>query len=146
MQYLHIILCATLPLLGLCGVFQFDASRGSCAAAWEMRSKPDADGHGHQATYDNAGSLITSTIAAGTADKVSPGSWYDKRTANHRNIDVIPYIMALQLDGNPVWADNLTGLIRNIVPSRLDRPCIYVGTETEEYLRLRPTPPTGVQY
>lgn len=33
MRRLPAILCATLPLLGLCGVFQFDASRDGCVAA-----------------------------------------------------------------------------------------------------------------
>ena len=41
-------------------------------AVYELRSKPINGGHGHQATYDGNGILITSTIAAGTADFAAP--------------------------------------------------------------------------
>lgn len=110
-------------------------------AVYEMRSAPIAGGHGHQATYDANGNLIRATIAAGTADKVSPTSLGAKR--RHRQYDVHPYLDALQLDGNPVLPSNATGLMTETVPSRLNAPCLYQGSFTDSYLFCRPTTPTG---
>ena len=114
-------------------------------AVFDMRSKPVSGGHGHQATYDAGGCLITNgTIAAGTADFVSPESVLDGSAARHRNADVHPYLYALHLDGNPGLPDNLTGWFTESVPSRLSRPCIHQGENIHSYIVLRPTLPTGI--
>ncbi len=104
-------------------------------ATFEARSKPVPGGHGHQATYDARGELITSTIAAGTADYVSP----EKNAIKHRNEDVWPYINALHLDGNPGLPDNGFGILTEMVPLNISHPCIYQGTFLNQYLQLRPT-------
>ena len=104
-------------------------------ATFEARSKPVPSGHGHQATYDARGELITSTIAAGTADYVSP----EKDAIKHRNEDVYPYIHALHLDGNPGLPDNGFGILTTMAPLNISHPCIYQGTFLNQYLQLRPT-------
>ena len=60
---------------------------------------PNSRGHGHQACYDANGFLITTGVAAGSADFVAP----TKRGGfiGHQAEDVHPFIRALQLDGNP---------------------------------------------
>lgn len=111
-------------------------------AQYEMRSNPVAGGHGHQATYNAAGSLIEDPIAAGTADLFAPYKANGKANwdSNHRNEDVYPFIRALQLDGNPV---NKIGKILGVVdaPMNLDRPCIYKGSTTQKYVERRPVLP-----
>ena len=115
-------------------------------AAFEMRSKPVSGGHGHQATYDTGGALIMDgTIAAGTADFVSPESLLNGSTKRHRNEDVYPYVQALHMDGNPGSPDNMSGLSTDAVPPRLTLPCIYQGSNIGSYMTLRPSFPTGVQ-
>ena len=109
-------------------------------AAFTMRSAP-AGQHGHQAAYDSSGKLITSTIAAGTADRFAPSSNLEL----HRVKDVLPFIRALQLDGNPVHPANNTILSSEAIPTNLSRPCIYQGSKTDTYISLRPPTPTGVQ-
>ena len=110
-------------------------------AAFEMRSVPVQGGHGHQATYNASGELITTTISAGTADFVSPEGM---AVFEHRDEDVIPYVMAIHLDGNPCRADNPIGMFTEFSPMRLDRPCIFQGSHLNRYLQLRPTLPTGI--
>ncbi|MCL1919606.1 MAG: hypothetical protein FWG50_00785 [Kiritimatiellaeota bacterium] len=111
-------------------------------APFEMRSKPVTGGHGHQAMYDTNGLLIETTIAAGTADFVSPDGPNSAR--RHRNFDVYPYIRALQLDGNPVRSVSAAiGLGVVDAPTNLDRPCIYQGDYTDSYIERRPVLPTG---
>lgn len=115
-------------------------------AVFDMRSKPVAGGHGHQATFDASGRLIENgTIACGSADYVSPESFVDGSMYSHRDQDVKPYIWALHLDGNPGHPDNLTGVLTGAIPSRLSKPCIYQGFFLNQYMRLRPSFPTGVQ-
>ena len=111
-------------------------------AKFEMRSVPVGEaGHGHQATYDTNGVLIADAIAAGTADIFAP---YDahgilRPKTTHREEDVLPFIEALQLDGNPVRPNRVS------VPKHLNRPCIYKGQRTEQYISKRPILPTGTQ-
>ena len=106
-------------------------------ACFGMRSSNDGES-GHQATYDAVGSLITSSIAAGTADYRRPylvsgfPNWQ-----RHLNADVKPFILALQLDGNPVQPLNIY--------RDLSRPCLYQGGHADTYITLRPIIPTGVQ-
>ena len=114
-------------------------------AAYEMRSAPIAGGHGHQATYDSNGILIRSPIAAGTADKVSPVSIWNESTSDHRDIDVLPFISALQMDGNPAEATNMTGLFSESIPTRLTKPCLYYGEHLQKNIQCRPILPTGTQ-
>ena len=115
-------------------------------ASFEIRSKPISGGHGHQATYDGNGLLISDgTIAAGTADFVSPDSLWDGSMSDHREKDVKPYVMSVHLDGNPGRPDNQSGLISEVVPLRLSRPCIFQGANIGQYLTLRPSFPTGIE-
>ena len=106
-------------------------------ARYGMRSSNDGES-GHQATYNAAGSIITSSIAAGTADFRRPylisgfPNWF-----RHLNADVKPFIMALQLDGNPVQPIDTY--------RDLSRPCLYQGEYTDSYISVRPIIPTGVQ-
>jgi hypothetical protein len=108
-------------------------------AKYEMRSGPVSGGYGHQATYTAKGILITSPIAAGTADISAP--YYANDILNtfgtfkHREQDVYPFIRALQLDGNPVHPNN------KFAPTNLNRPCIYRGANTDRYVRRRPVLP-----
>jgi hypothetical protein len=61
-------------------------------AYYDLRSKPDKDGHRQQCTYDNKGKLITHGPGAGTADMGSTfGTHYDQ--------DMKPFQWALELDG-----------------------------------------------
>jgi hypothetical protein len=91
-----------------------------------MRSETVAGGHGHQATYDGAGNLILSGVAAGTADRFESG------TSAHANGDALPFIWASQLDGNPVQE----GAFLNY---GLSDPLLYEsGENIEKYLRVRP--------
>ena len=99
-------------------------------AIYETRSFATHNGHGHQATYDAQGNLITDTIAAGTADFASPLSSF--RLRQHVREDVEPFIRALQLDGNPCIPN-----FRN----DLGRPCLYQGTNLNNYLQVRPPRP-----
>lgn len=114
-------------------------------ALYEMRSFVVDGGHGHQATYNADGSLIVSSIAAGSADKTSPQSIWNGSTVEHRRLDVHPYVRALQLDGNPILTDNMLGILTDSIPTRLSRPCLFQGNDAEAYLDRRPAIPTGVQ-
>ena len=115
-------------------------------AVYELRSKPISDNHGHQATYDAQGCLITEGIKAGTADFVSPSFSFSHgwHPASHRKEDVHPYIRALQLDGNPVRPRNSSGVLSETIPRNLTRPQLHIGPFTQQYLQRRPTTPTGV--
>ena len=114
-------------------------------AVYELRSKPIAGGHGHQATYDGSGNLIIESIKAGTADFASPSKKYMlMRLDDHRVTDVKPYIQALQLDGNPVFSIDSSGNISTFWTRNLYRPPLRVGPFTRQYLQRRPTTPTGV--
>jgi len=110
-------------------------------AKYEMRSNPVSDKHGHQAMYDDQGQLITAPIAAGTADLYAPfdSLGIPSSAKKHRKEDVYPFIRALQLDGNPVHPNNKK------VPTNLTRPCIYMGLNTDKYIKKRPVLPTGTQ-
>ena len=103
-----------------------------------MRSEP-VGSHGHQATYREDGTLIRTTIAAGTADFNHPLSFaWDGGVAElHRRNDVLPFLRALSLDGNPGVYNN------RHVPTSVTRPCLYQGPNTDEYILRRPTLPTG---
>jgi hypothetical protein len=106
-------------------------------AVFDMRSKAVGN-HGHQATYDADGNLLTEPIAAGTADLYTPSGL---KAELHRNVDVYPFIRALQLDGNPVQK---IGTILGVdAPMNLTRPCLYVGTHIKQYMDKRPVLPNG---
>lgn len=113
-------------------------------AVYEMRTETGIAGeHGHQATYDAKGRLIRSTIAAGTADFRRPYArvlWSTGTVPNgfaHRDADVVPFILALQLDGNPVVPVDIW---RN-----LNRQCLRQGENTDAYISRRPILPSGIQ-
>jgi hypothetical protein len=99
-------------------------------AAYEMRSAVRPDGSGHQATYSAVGELLRTGAAAGSADRGSPTK-NPLQLLRHARADVIPYIWAAQLDGNPV---NPALLYNNF-----DRPLIRQGEHIAEYLEVRPT-------
>ena len=114
------------------------------AAIFEIRSYAVAGGYGHQATYDEEGHLIKSTISAGTADYRSPtGALMFGRKEDHRVEDMLPFVRALQLDGNPILVANRLSILRENLPLNLNRPCLRQGTYTDKYIQLRPTLPTG---
>jgi hypothetical protein len=114
-------------------------------AVYELRSNAISGGHGHQATYDADGNLITTSIKAGTADYASPANKRHLiRIGEHREEDVKPYIRALQLDGNPVFPINNSGEKSTFWTRNLSRPPLRVGPFTQQYLERRPTTPTGI--
>ena len=115
-------------------------------AVYELRSKPISDNHGHQATYDADGNIITESIKAGTADYISPSFSfrYGWHPASHRKEDVHPYIRALQLDGNPIHPRNSSGVLSESIPRNFTRPPLNIGSFTQQYLQRRPISPTGV--
>ncbi|MGH1540685.1 MAG: nidogen-like domain-containing protein [Arenicella sp.] len=96
---------------------------------YEMRSVM-VNGYGHQATYDENGVLIESGVSAGSADK----SHNSNRVGadSHREVDVLPFIRAAQLDGNPVNARTW------LIPTNLSRPLIREGLYLRLYLDFRP--------
>ncbi|MFA7155434.1 MAG: hypothetical protein WC112_06870 [Proteiniphilum sp.] len=112
-----------IDVLGGTNYYHHDASFG-------MRSDKTPGGHGHQACYDNStpGKIITSGISAGTADR----SHYSKILGadSHMNVDVKPFIWAMQLDGNPIEAPT--------VPTNLPRPMMHFGLSLNRYLSRRP--------
>jgi hypothetical protein len=109
-------------------------------ATYEMRSARTAGGHGHQATYNANGQLITDSncpvigpkdfpcVSAGSADK---SHYSNVLFDSHLDNDVLPFIRAAQLDGNPV---NRTGPATD-----LTRPLIRVGENIQKYFKVRPT-------
>ena len=103
-------------------------------AAYEMRTY-EASIHGNQATFDASGNIITSGIRAGTADFYAPYTLWGIPVpdTDHRNHDVRPYILSLQLDGNPCKPCNDT------FPTSLNRPALYQGYNADRYLFCRPT-------
>ena len=103
-------------------------------AVYEMRTNM-ADTHGNQATFDGSGAIITSSIRAGTADLYAPYNERGKLIWNfrHRDNDVYPYIIALQLDGNP------TPPTRQWAPQKLAHPALFQGEYAGKYLTCRPT-------
>lgn len=109
-------------------------------AVYEMRSE-SVGIHGHQATYRGDGSLIRTTIAAGTADYNHPlsfgMSWGNGVVERHYVNDVIPFLRAISLDGNPGVYNG------RYIPKTLTRPCLYQGTNLNDYISRRPTLPTG---
>lgn len=99
-------------------------------AAYEMRSAIQPDGSGHQATYDAAGQLIEVPPGAGSADRAGPRSYNIFRLIRHKDLDVMPYLWAAQLDGNPVQAKTFA--------VDFDRPLVRVGEYIDAYLSVRP--------
>ncbi|MBZ5727662.1 MAG: hypothetical protein LAP87_22020 [Acidobacteriia bacterium] len=99
-------------------------------AAYEMRSAIRPDGSGHQATYTASGELLRRGPSAGSADRGSP-SWNIFRLIGHMRKDVIPWVWAAQLDGNPVNPARFY--------SNFDRPLIRAGQHIQDYLEVRPT-------
>ena len=113
-------------------------------AAFEIRSIPVPGRPGHQATYREDGTLITNTIAAGTADFAAPSPKTDVfQLLDPRKEDVLPFVRALQLDGNPCLPDNGLSTATELVPRNLSRPALFEGQNTRRYIELRPTLPTG---
>ncbi len=98
-------------------------------SAFEMRSHAVAStGSGHQACYDASGNLITTGVGAGSADFASPTNLTN--VPAHIGTDVIPFIWALQLDGNPCQG--------NSTFSNLDNPMLYQGAVLSAYMIVRP--------
>ncbi|MBP5544928.1 MAG: hypothetical protein ILM98_12690 [Kiritimatiellae bacterium] len=115
-------------------------------AAYELRASSLFNEHGHQATYDEQGNLITDSIKAGTADFSTPYPTVSGlRPLNHRDNDVRPYVQALQLDGNPILPVDSSGNISTFWMRNLSRPPLRVGPFSQQYLQRRPTTPSGVQ-
>jgi hypothetical protein len=104
-------------------------------ACYEIRTEMWGD-HGNQATYNAEGILIAETIAAGTADFKGPyNAWgMPGGASSHRDKDVLPFIQALQLDGNPALATP-----SDYFPSNLTAPCLRQGAFLDKYIHCRPT-------
>ena len=98
----------------------------------EIRSEEVNDAYGHQACYTQQGSLIRSGVSAGTADKAFYGNI--TRADSHVNLDAIPFVWALQLDGTPAQGED------DIVPdyAKIDQPIMHEGWHIGQYLKLRP--------
>ena len=95
-------------------------------ARYEMRSCATPGGHGNQACFDVNGQIILSGIAAGTADRAHASIW---NVNSHEEQDVIPFLWALQLDGNP----GIPTFMNDI-----RHPCLYLGSSIRTYIRCRP--------
>ena len=97
----------------------------------EIRSNRVGD-NGHQACYDIAGELIRSGVSAGTADRSFWGNLFG--ADSHKNVDAIPFVWAVQLDGTPAQGED------GIAPdySSIDNPIMHEGKFIGEYLELRP--------
>lgn len=109
------------------GIIEFSGSYHP-GAVFGMRSEPISGGHGHQATYDINGLLITDPkLGAGSVDKFSP-----EFGDSHINADVLPFVRAAQLDGNPVEA------FLNAIPIRMEGKLLHFGTHLQRYFELRP--------
>ncbi len=100
-------------------------------AVYEMRSAIRADGSGHQATYDARGQLIREGLGAGSADRASPRQYNPFRLMAHRDRDVLPFVWAAQLDGNPVNP--------KLLYSDFDAPLVHLGEHLRGYMSVRPT-------
>jgi hypothetical protein len=104
-------------------------------SAFDMRSNETPGGHGHQTCYTAAGAIITSGVAAGSADRSHHSNKIPFSTS-HRILDVLPFVRAAQLDGNPVSANDL-------IPTNLNRPMMFEGSHLQQYLQLRPPMPNN---
>ncbi len=116
-------------------------------AVYQIRSRYVPGGHGHQATYDDEGQMITDAhctvtgpagfpcVAAGSADRSHPDLALGSA---HLETDVLPFLWAAQLDGNPVM-----GWPANLLPLDLTSPLVRVGDHLRRYFQMRPTLPTG---
>ncbi|MGD9611793.1 MAG: hypothetical protein AB7V22_02705 [Kiritimatiellia bacterium] len=102
-------------------------------ATFQMRSEETPGGHGHQVCYTGAGAIITSGVAAGTADSHHHSDYWPP---SHVTVDVLPFVRAAQLDGNPVFVNDL-------VPTNFNRPMMYEGAHLQQYLQLRPPMPNS---
>ena len=97
---------------------------------FEMRSESVAGGHGHQAVYSNTGTLITAGPSSGSADRTTPGLL---SATTHFTNDVLPYVWAAQMDGNPVQA--------KFIPTDMNAPMMHFGVYLNRYLQCRPPVP-----
>ena len=107
-------------------------------AVYEMRSHPDKNGYGHQATYDEFGILIKDGVGAGTADKVSPSIL---KLGGHFLEDARPYIWAAQLDGNPVASEIEVFDKDKFI---LSAPLLHQGDNLKKYIEKRPVNPSNI--
>jgi hypothetical protein len=116
--------------------WRINALTDSCfhhTAAFDMRSSVTENGHGHQACYDEIGNLIESGVSAGSADFSAAPSW-NNWSIDHVDNDVLPFMWALHMDGNPLKRTGTLGIILN----KLTSPIIYQGQNLEKYLNRRP--------
>jgi hypothetical protein len=141
-----------------------DASLG--VVRCEMLTEQLPGGHGNQAWYDGNGALIEAPpILAGRPKKFALNNPDDPHLKMYNRGEAIPFILAAQLDGNPAHGIETTLEVDfsgiepnpngNIDPAKsrmmyiysynnLNRPCIYLGDNLNEYLGKRPAHPTGV--
>jgi hypothetical protein len=101
-------------------------------AYYEIRAKKTPGGHGHQTTFGTTGTLILTSVSAGTADKAAafPENW---NWSLHVNADVTPFMWALQLDGNPCDQSTTT----------LTMPMLHEGAFIKKYMECRPPEPNA---
>ena len=104
-------------------------------AYFEMRAKITPGGHGHQVNFTDKGTLILKGVSAGSADKYAPIPEGWQNPLGHLDNDVIPYVWALQLDGNPC---NQTADL-----THLTLPMLHEGAFITKYLICRPPEPNA---
>lgn len=95
-------------------------------ARFEMRSRSVSGGHGNQACYNENGQLILKTIAGGTADYAYASLI---NATKHVPEDVLPFLRAVWLDGNPG---------QRTILNDITRPCVYEGDNIARYIECRP--------
>ena len=84
-------------------------------------------GHGNQATYDINGMLITTGLAAGSADYVQAGGLVEY-LAGHRDYDVKTFELASKLDNFPASSTGTPQFPVGAVP----------GDNIKKYFEVRP--------
>ncbi len=101
----------------------------------DMRSAGTSGGHGHQACYDETGNIVLNGVSAGTADYVKPKKTNVLTVSRHSDEDVLPYVRALQLDGNP--CEQISAGMD------LSHALVCEGPQTKKYLICRPPIPNN---
>ena len=99
---------------------------------YELRSYKTPGGHGHQVFFDNSGLLLKSGVSAGSADRAAPFP-ENLNPFLHEEADVIPFMWALHLDGNPT--------MQTWTKTNLTRPIMHEGFYIGRYLEVRPALP-----
>jgi len=121
---------------------------------FEMRARkvgnplPLVDGPGHQACYSKNGNIILPSesdhISSGSADRAVPVT-LGGSADGHVQMDVLPFIWAAQLDGNPVQGTAGGGVGELFPPPNINltEPIMSEAVELLNYGTLRPAVANG---